>query len=643
MARPLRRQTIALIALTLAVALLPAGGATAAPSGRINSVSIVAPAWIPRTGEVAIGVRVTSRGDADRVTARLRVLDSGGHIRWERTQARDGLESATYDFSFASSVSDLGLAPGVYRAEATVRSGSAKAIERARQFVVFDPSAAKLPVSIVVRVAATPASDDASQAVDAVRTAEDTSALARLSLVRPDLHLTAAIPPFLLDEWSAAATDTAAPTAAALEALRSAVAGGLPLLRGMYGEPDLASLTTASAEIERQADAGDGARHAAFASDTTASVDATGFGVLSGLVPAAAGPALSGRGVSFLLVNAASLQAEGTGSVAPVRYRVSVGSGRESAAATSSLTALVIDRALSSHLADPSRNDTLTAALFARSVSKSARFAVVLEVLVGENGVPTESLVESLDSLSRVPWIRLVDAPSAAVGPVAGNAVLRKQPVDRTPAPPGLATAIRLARTRVDGLVAATDASSESTGALKALMLAESRAWAGTDGAWTQADGALALASVADDAAWSVLSKIKVAAPAVTLPGSSGKVPVSVVNGSDRVVTIVLDAVSQEMRVRDQHIGATLEPGENILSVPVALGTATSGRLELTVRAGDLELARASTTVKASYLDRIALLSAVVLVLVGLLFYIRRKMARSAQYAEDRDDPDEID
>lgn len=641
MARPSRRPLTFLLALALGAALLPVGGATAAPAGRINSVGIVAPAWIARSGEVAIGVRVTARGDAGTVTARLRVLDASGHVRWERTRTRTGLESATYDFSFASSASDLGLTPGVYRAEAAVRSGSAKAIERTRQLIVFDPAAPRLPVSVVVRVAATPSSVDASRSADASRTANDAMELARLSLVRPDLHLTAAVPPFLLDEWSSPTTD-AVTSAAALDALRSAVAGGLPLLRGMYGEPDLSALASAPAEIERQADAGHSARDVALATDGTASVDATGFAVLSGLLPAAAGPVLHQRGVTFLLVSASSLQVEGTASVAPVRYRISLPGAGSDTTTSPSLTALVIDRALSAQLTDPSRIDTLTATLFARSASKSARFAVVLEVLVGEDGATTDSLEASLDSLLRVPWVRLVDAPAAAVGPSAGTAVLRERPVDRTPAPGTLAAAILRARTRVDALVAATEASGDTTEALKALMLAESRAWAGTDGTWAPVDGALALASVADDAAWSVLSKIKIAAPAVTLPGSSGKVPVSVVNDSDRVVTIVLDAISQQMKVRDQHITARLEPGENILSVPVALGTATSGRLDLTVRAGDLDLARATTTVKASYLDRIALLATVVLVLVGLLFYIRRKMARGAHYTEDRDDKTDI-
>ena len=49
------------------------------------------------------------------------------------------------------------------------------------------------------------------------------------------------------------------------------------------------------------------------------------------------------------------------------------------------------------------------------------------------------------------------------------------------------------ARARVNAFVAATSASNDSTRAVKTLMLAESRAWAGTDGTWAQADRALSL------------------------------------------------------------------------------------------------------------------------------------------------------
>jgi len=166
--------------------------------------------------------------------------------------------------------------------------------------------------------------------------------------------------------------------------------------------------------------------------------------------------------------------------------------------------------------------------------------------------------------------------------------------------------------------------------ALDALLLAESRAWAGPDGAWSLAGRGRALARAAAQTADEVLTKVTLDAPSVTLPGSEGKAPVSITNGSGRTLVVDLEATSADVRVLQPHTTVHLRPGENVLSVPVSLGTAASGRLRYAVTAGGFRIATATATVSASYQDRIVLLATVLLVLAGLLFYIRRTVLRGA-------------
>jgi hypothetical protein len=586
-------------------------------------------------------VRIIVRGSLPSVTVELRVLDATGRVRWSRSQNRSALAAATYDFSFPVSTRAQGLSAGVYTLQASVQAGGAAAVERSRRLFVVDPALAKVPVSVIVRVAGTPAMAPGGAASPDqegdLRTAQDAQELARLAIVRPDLHLTAAVPPFLLDEWgtqtAGGPTDSAEQTSAvggdALDTLLDAVAAGMPMLRAGYGEPDLSDLATSAVDIARQIDAGDAVRAAFVRPDanTTASVLATGFGVASGLVPEAAAAVLATHGVSFLVADPGSLSRSHAATGGPVPFRVSVptASGR-----STTVTVLVLDRPDAALLVDPAGGDALAANLYARAASKQNRLPVVIEVSVGSEGARTVDIEAALDALARMPWVQLVDAPSAASMSAAGTATLRPRPTDPTPPPAALRDTVARASRLVEAYGAAL-ASPVETATADAVMLAESRVWAGADGTWELADRGSAFAAAADAAASGVLSKITVEAPSVTLPGSEGRIPVSVVNGSNRTLHVVLQARSTEMRVRNQRISARLEPGENILSVPVALGTSASAKLDLTVTAGGLALASATATVSASYQDRIVLLAAAILVLLVLLFVIRRRIVRGGR------------
>ncbi len=72
-----------------------------------------------------------------------------------------------------------------------------------------------------------------------------------------------------------------------------------------------------------------------------------------------------------------------------------------------------------------------------------------------------------------------------------------------------------------------------------------------------------------------------------------------------------------------------LSPGENYLTIPVDLQSSLSGGVHLRVFADDLLLDEASVTVRASYLDRLVIVGAVVILLTVLLFFIRRRVRRA--------------
>jgi hypothetical protein len=156
-------------------------------------------------------------------------------------------------------------------------------------------------------------------------------------------------------------------------------------------------------------------------------------------------------------------------------------------------------------------------------------------------------------------------------------------------------------------------------------MIAESSSW--TDRSTGQdLERGTAFAKAADLRAMATLSKVTLAVPNITLAGSTGRVPVSVSNGSGRPLQLVLRAIPDHVRLNKGRTVAFLAlPGETILSVPVDMRASITGGVQFDLMAGGMVLAGGRSTVRASYIDRIFLVGTVVLVLLGLLWYIRRR------------------
>lgn len=651
MARLLRNALCVVVATAMLLGGAPSA-ITAAPSspGPVRSMAVIAPRWVYLDGDVGVGVRVTTRNSRKRITAELDILDETGSSRWHSVQSRTGLGSVTYEFSFSRAVRQVSDAPGILTLRARVTSAGSATAERTARLIVADRTARPVPVSIVVRVTGTPSASSTAGALalpdaeSARLSATDATDLGRLASLHPEFGLTVAVPPYLLAEWNAArvsgeTASGASPETEALDALRHASLDGTPLLRGMYADPDLAGIAKSASDLKRQMTGGDDALSALYAGEgIDPSAAATGFATTSPSLPASAAAILVSRGIRFVVAEAAAILPL-RGAPAPGAYAVTVpGAG---GSASGALNVLAADRLSSTRLTDPESASDLAASLFERISASRDATPVVLVISVGPGGMRTSALEGSLAALAGVPWIRLVTAAQVAGAGGLPRARLREDP-GAGGAPEGYWTQVDAARDRVAGLLAAAGShDADAQRALTSLLLSESRAWAGPDGSWPLAEHGLSLAREASDTAGTVLAQVTLEAPSVTLPGSEGKAPVSIMNASGRTLTVTLVAESSDVKVRRTRTSVRLRPGENVLSVPVALGTAPAGRVRFAVTAGGFRIASATATVRASYQDRIVLLATVLLILAALLFYIRRRMTRGrTSVAESGSDGD---
>jgi hypothetical protein len=148
---------------------------------------------------------------------------------------------------------------------------------------------------------------------------------------------------------------------------------------------------------------------------------------------------------------------------------------------------------------------------------------------------------------------------------------------------------------------------------------------------WSLAERGLAFASSARRRSEVVLSKVSVSAADITLSGTAGKLPLSIKNESGKTLqVVVITRGGHATFPGGPRMRVTLRPADNYVTIPVDLGRGNIyDRVTVSIIAGDVRLATTRLAVRASYLDRIAIVAMVVAVLAGLLFYIRRKVRRA--------------
>jgi hypothetical protein len=639
------RLTAALVGATLILGAAVSTGAWAAPTEPSSPRVILrrVEGLTTTRATITVGVSVALARQVRGMTVRLRLLSEDGTVVYQSTQTRGRLDQGAYLVSFERDISSLRLKEGVYTLEARVRSGSSLPVTVSEPLYVLSPDREPLPVAIVVRFAASPMTDPAGRFVIDPATAQsprsEVDALARLATVRPDLRLTAAVPPIVLEDlrrtangYSLAQTGTvpvasegapATTAASTLDSLHLALRSDALTLIGVgYADPAVDGLAAIGALDDLGTHLSLGAT---VTSETLGGAAVAGVAVHGDALPREALAALAACRTSFVLLAPDGVRSATKGkesSVTPGAYAI----------VDSTATALVFDPRASQLLsAAPVDERAVLDHLFSRLTTKASGSAPVVAVVdVGPRSLTTVSDLQALLAvLARTGWIHMVDAPEAAFGPASGTSI-------SLPAATSFATsatitpqwaALATARERVMALRGSLGpADVDVDAALRALLVAESAAW--TSDADGSAERGAGFASAADARAWGVLSKASLAVPNVTLSGSAGRVPVSVNNATDRPMLLTLRMRAKGLHLaRGAEIAFTALPGENIQSVAVDMGTSLSGSVHFDLAAGGVIVASGDSTVKASYIDRLVILLGVIVVLIVLLWYITRRGA----------------
>jgi len=597
------------------------------------------PLSVPADGSFRIGVEVEVPEPTSYLEVRLQIRRPSGRLLFQRTEVRSDVETGTVEVEFARDLADLELRPDAYPYEIRVRS-QAEAVEEkvASGFLlVHAPEPDVTPVALAVRISTAPRFDtqgnfvtDPARSTGALEQAEE---LARAVLDDPALRLTLAISPVTLDEWAriaqgylVAESDEGlvevgpgepgpARYAAALTSLQEAIATGrLELLDVGYADPDIAALDSVGrvGDLAAHYSRGLSAYLATLETSPT-----TGAAVAHDELPEGALDVLDERGIRFVLLAPEKL-AEEEASVAGGIYPLE----------ESAVSAYVLDRETCDSIeqGDPSAGALV---VFRHAISEGWSEPVVTLTDLGPGRPGTvASVLELAGFVREAVWAELATT-SELSGGAARDPVSLPQSVESTPAaPPGYWEDAARARMWAAGLEAAAGPGDpDARSASDASLIAQGARWAGPDGRWSMADRGRAFASYAERTSRTVLEQVTVAAQDVTLAGPRGDVPISIVNGSAKELTVLLSMRGAELDLTgpDEEL-VTLSPQENFYTVGVDLQSALSGTLVVEIRAEEVLLATGTSVVRASYLDRLAIVGGVAVLLLGLLLFIRRRV-----------------
>ncbi len=644
-----------LLALVWLVAALPAGATTPAtspevlPDGSPFVTLDLGEPWVATTSAFSIDATVQIDRPSEYLESRLQIHNPSGSLMFQKTEVRNNEPTGTVTFTFERELADLNLSPGIYPVELRVRSDSGTVREWiiTESLILFDATAQPVPFSLIVSVSSPTATDPAGRFVvdpgrfDRART--EVEALCRLVLDEPRMSAGLAIPPVLLEEWAHVASgyETSGPEGiqsvevdapipreyeATLELLNQALdTGRLELLSVPYANPLISGL-------ERSGRLGDIAVHLERGlSAVVASIEtspSSGVVLADGRLPNESVNSLTVRGIEFAVVaQTAIASAEETPVSAP--YLI------EATSTTDRFVALATDSEIATALA---AGDGTSAAhmIFGRSLSAEPTAPLVASVLVGPGrDMNIETLATCLSGLADAPWVHFVSPGAAASSAALTSGSLASDVETNDNAPAGYWDECAEAREYAEALVvAAGSADAQAQLAQDASLISQDAAWAGPDGSWSSADRGRGFASSASREAHSILDAISISTQDMTLSSATGEVPINIANSSNKTLTVrvVTTAAGIELSSGNDVV-LVVRPQDNFLTIPVDLQSSLSGTLNIQVLAGDTALSSAVVTVRASYLDRLAILGGASLVLVGLLLFIRHRV-RSVSTAD---------
>jgi hypothetical protein len=392
---------------------------------------------------------------------------------------------------------------------------------------------------------------------------------------------------------------------------RALATGRLELCAGGYSDPDLSELERhgMGPDCASQYRRGLSATYAAL--ETTPS---TGTVPAGGALPESALDLLGGQDVSYVVVDSRWTRRNDT-TAAPGAYRD--GSDR---------VVLVADPVASRAVATSDPALALAPAR-ARNLGHS-RAPIVISCEIGQGRAGTDSLVATARYLRSLPWTTPRLGREAAAR--ASRRSIRLRPRSHsTDEPADYWSAVADARRCAKAISFALGAeSAEALDTRDTSLMSQSAAWAGADRDWTLAVRGRAYADHVAAQCKSILGAVKLRMQPVTLSGSAGHVPVTVINSSKRTLRLSVATLADGGITVDPRAASTIEvrPQESFLEIPVDLHNALEGRLTVRVEAGPVTVDSASVDVSASYIDRIVTIVAVILLLGILLAFIIRRV-----------------
>lgn len=577
----------------------------------------------------------------DSVTMRFQLKHPTGKLIFQRTRIVNEPTSRRVEEPFSRETGDLSLRPGLYpvtlaasaRIDGTVHETVVESF-----LLVFDPDATAVPVVFVARISGAPLSDSQGRFVSDpgrfTRTLDEAGSLASWVIANPWARITVAIPPLLLEEWVRIAggfelvgpegvEDVSADSAVAREyaatlgLLTAAIeTGRLELAAIGFADPDIRGLESAGLTDDLVAHYESGLS-STFASLKTS--PSTGTVPAGGCLPEKAAHALETAGIGYAVVDADCVRSKET-SVAPSSYRV-VGSG---------VVALVSDAGVSQAVASGDAA-LLVDSAFRRLLSGSTG-PLTISVVLGPGSSDAAKLIACATSLAPHRWVSMRTGREAASRPKRTVKLVERGP--KGSAPDGYWADVADARRWAGALRAAIgDAAAETVIAERSSLIAASSTWAGADDGWVLADRGRTFADTATRLGREVLSKVTASVEPITLAGTAGDLPVTISNDSGRALDVRMVArTSKGVTVQgSDSVTMTLDPQDNFVKIPIALSNVVEGEVRVAVLAGAVELSSKTVTVRASYLDRIALVGGIVLMMIGVLvFIIRRVRAQEA-------------
>jgi hypothetical protein len=641
----------AVLALTVALLLLVGAWPVATGAAPLAASSELDPSGEPYVAVEKSAVAVPSDGDLKftvtvRIDAETSYLESrvqmrrpSGRLIYQKTQVRNDVPTGTVVFEYERPLDDLGLRPDAYPLEIRVRSDSGAVREWMvnEDLLIYDGDREPVPVVLLARFGCSLGSDPEGRFVidpgAASRTRDELEALAAFGVARDESAVGAMIAPAVLEEWRRVSegyeyvgpegVETEPPDSeisqdhgTSLSLLSTALeTGRVELIDVPYSDPDMVglALTGRLDDLEPQFERGLSAYFSALETTPQPTV-----ATAEGLLPSGAIRPLQVRDTAAAVVTSASVAFEGD---APSGAMIAEGSD---------LALLIVDDRASSALA------SAEAGAFAREVFEWHLEAeegapIIVEVPLGAGSpLSVTELDATVGGIFDAPWVRTISAGDAAS--IATETVpLRSDLAIESDAPPGYWDQVDEARTKAQALLAAAGVNDPRAQAANDYsMISQSRCWAGPDESWSFADRGRAYAAAAIRISDEVLDGVHIAAKDITLSGARGEVPVSIINPGETDLAVTLKTSSENLVVRtDPADIVTLKPSENLFSIPVDLKSSLAGTLEIEVWSDELLIDEQIVKVRASYLDRLAIIGGITVVLIVMLLYIRRRVVRA--------------